>query len=841
MAMTTARNDRRNPRVAVTGGLSRQGRCLALATFLLVISLATVREAAGAIIPVTSLQQKISGTGGCSLQEAISASNTHSNQAIAGYDPTTHAPQVVTTQCPPGDGNDIIVLPIRGNFQLTKSVDDAANAMGPTATPMINNTNITILANGATLQRASNKSFRLFAVGTSAHLTIQNAYITNFLARGGNGTEGGGGGMGAGGAIYVQSGGLTIENSTFQGNGAVGGNGDAGRLQTGGGGGGGGGVGGDGGGGGLPGITVTGGGGGGGGAGGAGGDAFFSGGGGGGTVFKGVDITGGFACGGEGGQQGSSGLGAPCPGGGGGGGGSILLLISSDGGDGNYGGGGGGGATSGGGANGGSGGFGGGGGASGQAAVTGSNGGNGGFGGGGGVGADGVIVGDGSPGNGGMFGGAGNTTNGGGGAGLGGAIFNHRGSVVVRNSTFTGNFVTRGLGGGAGAAGAADNGADAGAIFTVDGRLTVLNSTISGNAATGAGGGVVVVQTDPAIPTGFTLENTIIAGNGPRECSVIGFVIAGSFAGNLIQNNDTTTAGTPGTAACPGVVATNDPQLGPLQLNFGNTPTMAIPETSPAFNAADAATSLAGDQRGETRPQMGGFDIGAFELCLDRFGTPCIILAGVGGGGGGGGTVPLTIQVSQVGGGNASPGTTSPAPGTYDEGVNTVVSLMAVPNAGYLFQTWSPNVTDPTSASTTVVMGQPQVVTATFVLQSVGGGGGAHALASAALGGNILTKSGRPQARLWPINVSNAGPAAAVGVQISTVTLTQTFGAACTPHVVTPLPAAVVDLAPGDSATVNLTIDFTGCPATARFTVEATFTANDGAGTGTMTRTNQFQ
>jgi hypothetical protein len=36
---------------------------------------------------------------------------------------------------------------------------------------------------------------------------------------------GGGGGMGEGGAIYVQSGGLTIENSTFDGNGAIGGDG----------------------------------------------------------------------------------------------------------------------------------------------------------------------------------------------------------------------------------------------------------------------------------------------------------------------------------------------------------------------------------------------------------------------------------------------------------------------------------------------------------------------------------------------------------------------------------------------------------------------------------------
>jgi len=67
---------------------------------------------------------------------------------------------------------------------------------------------------------------------------------------------------------------------------------------------------------------------------------------------------------------------------------------------------------------------------------------------------------------------------------------------------------------------------------------------------------------------------------------------------------------------CPGVVATGNPHLGPLLLNEpGNTPTMAIDKSSPAFNAADSSTSLAVDQRGIHRPQDGGFDIGAYEFC----------------------------------------------------------------------------------------------------------------------------------------------------------------------------------------------------------------------------------
>jgi hypothetical protein len=40
---------------------------------------------------------------------------------------------------------------------------------------------------------------------------------------------------------------------------------------------------------------------------------------------------------------------------------------------------------------------------------------------------------------------------------------------------------------------------------------------------------------------------------------------------------------------------------------------MAIFPSSPAFNSADPATSLSTDQRGVARPQLGGFDIGAFE------------------------------------------------------------------------------------------------------------------------------------------------------------------------------------------------------------------------------------
>src|SRR5688500_19125230 len=105
------------------------GSALALATVL-----AGARPAASAVITVTSLQQKISSTGGCSLQEAIYAANYDASVAVRYSGPN---PIFIPTQCAAGNGDDTIVLPAGELFQLNNIVDDADNPAGPTATPII--------------------------------------------------------------------------------------------------------------------------------------------------------------------------------------------------------------------------------------------------------------------------------------------------------------------------------------------------------------------------------------------------------------------------------------------------------------------------------------------------------------------------------------------------------------------------------------------------------------------------------------------------------------------------------------------------------------------------------
>ncbi|RME20707.1 MAG: hypothetical protein D6800_12880, partial [Candidatus Zixiibacteriota bacterium] len=72
-------------------------------------------------------------------------------------------------------------------------------------------------------------------------------------------------------------------------------------------------------------------------------------------------------------------------------------------------------------------------------------------------------------------------------------------------------------------------------------------------------------------------------------------------------------------------------------------------------------------------------------------------------------TATLTMQVN-----NDGWGTTTPAVGQHDYTLNQVVTITATPAAGYEFVSWTGNVFDPNSATTTVTMDGNKTVTANF-------------------------------------------------------------------------------------------------------------------------------
>lgn len=184
--------------------------------------------------------------------------------------------------------------------------------------------------------------------------------------------------------------------------------------------------------------------------------------------------------------------------------------------------------------------------------------------------------------------------------GKGGGIFN-TGSLDIVNSTISGNSFKSGFKDDAG-----------GGIFN-GGTLTVTNSTITNNIAP-QGGGIVSMSS-----SSVTINNTIVAGNFDSNNSEgINPDVFGEFTTtryNLIGDGTGSTGFTNGVDGNQVGNSTNpiDPKLGLLQDNGGFTETHALLPESPAIDAADSNGILV-DQRGVSRPQGNGFDIGAFEL-----------------------------------------------------------------------------------------------------------------------------------------------------------------------------------------------------------------------------------
>jgi hypothetical protein len=106
----------------------------------------------------------------------------------------------------------------------------------------------------------------------------------------------------------------------------------------------------------------------------------------------------------------------------------------------------------------------------------------------------------------------------------------------------------------------------------------------------------------------------------------------------------------------------------------------------------------------------------------------------------------------------------------------------------------------------------------------------------------IDAKTGPQNARLWQIGINDYGTAPATNVAISKVTFTQTYGATCStpPSVVSGIPGTWSSIPANSTLLDGVTINFSGCPTNARFTVVVTFTADCSAG-GSTTFYNQTQ
>jgi predicted outer membrane repeat protein len=208
-------------------------------------------------------------------------------------------------------------------------------------------------------------------------------------------------------------------------------------------------------------------------------------------------------------------------------------------------------------------------------------------------------------------------------AGLGGALFNAgnasgRSNTSLVNVTFSGNRAST------------NGGAMYNSGASGESSPSLTHATFMGNSA-GASGGAVHSSGSGAIPSRPAFRGAIFWGNtatlGGAQAQAEGNAQA-TFADTLAEGgcpNDGT-----GGAACSGALLLADPQLGPLQMTGGVTPTHVPAAPSPVVDAM-ACAPVAIDQRSVPRPQGARCDIGAVERHVCRV-TPSAASTGTDGG-----------------------------------------------------------------------------------------------------------------------------------------------------------------------------------------------------------------
>lgn len=201
-------------------------------------------------------------------------------------------------------------------------------------------------------------------------------------------------------------------------------------------------------------------------------------------------------------------------------------------------------------------------------------------------------------------------------------------TVEIRNSTISGNQAAEsaGISHGGPVYKLCQGGAKDGNKFQYGygGKMLLDNTTIAANVSpTGTGGIRVNVETRDRdavqaaeCPLGYVnwgtgsdtivleMVNVLLAANDGDNCTALP---ADASRGHNLSDDGSCVF------TAPGDRVKVNAKLGPLADNGGPTLTHALLDGSPAIDAGDAASCPATDQRGVTRPQGPGCDIGAFE------------------------------------------------------------------------------------------------------------------------------------------------------------------------------------------------------------------------------------
>ena len=229
----------------------------------------------------------------------------------------------------------------------------------------------------------------------------------------------------------------------------------------------------------------------------------------------------------------------------------------------------------------------------------------------------------------------------------GGGMYNYQGSPTLANLIFSGNSAS--YGGGmnnydhssptlTGITFSNNNAnADGGGIYNSNGSSpSLMNVTFSSNTAGYDGGGMYNYENSSPTLTNVTLSgNTAInSGGGMYNCLTSAPVVKNAIlwgnsapAGAEIYNNESTpTISSSDIQGCmPGGVWNTacgtdgggnldaDPHLGMLGAYGGFMQTLPLLPGSAAIDAGDASICPETDQRGITRPQVAGCDMGAYE------------------------------------------------------------------------------------------------------------------------------------------------------------------------------------------------------------------------------------